>query len=207
MNYLLLAFIAVFSIPLSLFGQPAHNSSKVSVSFSIDHYPQFRLNTTKLGPATSYGVGGVFYNPEVSPLEFGAHLTAGYTRSIGFSYGFSFAYVTNPQTNQFLKIGFSLDRIEMKDYRMEYVVGGVIEDDTHESLQPFLEWELMLSKEFSFKLKANYRLMRSETEHVVEKVSDEIFDDGTTLEHFKIKYSQSYYGVGFNMGAGFQINF
>lgn len=201
-----LAAIVILFIPFSLYAQKVEKAG-IGIGFNIGHYPDFRLNDKNFADGTSYSLKLQFYNPDVSPLEYGAHFTLGYNQTVAFSYGLSFAYVFHPFRNQLLKLGLSLDKIEMKDYRTDYFVGGIQEDDTHESLNTYLEWELKVSQSVSFVMRAAYRFMRSETEYVEELISEEVFEDGTKVQRFRLRYQDSHYGAGFNYGFGLQVNF
>lgn len=184
----------------------AQETSRAGLGFIHNYFPDLRLNEDHFKGASSYTIKINHYEGDFLPVEYGAHMTFGYHQTISFSYGLSFAIVMFPSKPLVLKAGASLDKVKMKETRSEFFIGGRFEDDSHESLKPFLELDIKLVKSLSLIFQASYRFFRSETEYVTDIVT-KITESGSLDEYLILDEKQSYYGAGFNYGFGLQVNF
>lgn len=185
--------------PLLMYAQ---QQTVYKVSVQTNYTPGYRLNYSSYDGASSVSFKLSAYNIEVVPFEMGVYISTVYHANASVSYGLSFAYLYPANKNILLKAGISGGRIKMDKYRSNVEVGGVLADDYHKTVQPFVALEWLFTDHFSLYLQSGYRLLFSETSRVTEILKRGEYG-------FPIAYKTTtplgQYGAGFQFSVGLSV--
>jgi hypothetical protein len=175
------------------------------IRYSVQYYPNLRLNFDDLGVAQVHMISLGGFKPEEFPIELGPQLALGYSSDVILSFGGHVAYVQPLFEQAWIKAGLSLDRIFTQPNN--YVeVGEYENDDIHDSAMPYLELDVNIHPRVALSLSANYRFIRSDVYKVVDRTVH-TRPDGSEYEITRSKHRELYYRSGWNIGAGIQLNF
>lgn len=178
--------------------------SLIKIHVQANYSPVLQLNNSNSNQAQSIGFKLSLYNFNDVPVEVGFRYSPGYRSSVAFSYGLTFAYIFLRDDDYLLKAGLNGGRIKMDEYKYEVKVGGIIEDEFHEIINPYVEWEWLFSDYASIFLKAGYRFLRSETIRVNE-ILNENKRGNRTVTSYKGFSDTRLYGSGFEFSIGLSI--
>ena len=81
-------------------------------------------------------------------------------------------------------------------------IGEIREDEFHENLKPFVEWNWRFSKHISLFANAGYRFLKSSTGTVKEVY--ERYENGDP-KRISVSFDENIYGSGFEFGAGLDV--
>src|SRR5699024_6915450 len=152
--------LALILTPLVL---SAQQQFLIKAGIQDEYMPAFRLNNDHFSNVSAMGIKLSVYNFKTVPVEIGFRYANGYHSSVAFSYGIALSYIFLKETKHLLKVGINGGKIKMAEYQYHIEVGQLIEDDYHEIIQPYIEWEWLFSNYISGYLQAGYRFLRSET--------------------------------------------
>lgn len=175
------------------------------IRYSVHYYPSLRLNFDDLGVAQVHTISLGGFKPEESPLELGPQLALGYSSDVILSFGGHVAYVQPLFKQAWIKAGLSLDRIFTQP-NIYVEVGEYENDNIHDSAMPYLELDVTILPRVALSLSANYRFIRSDVYKVVDRTYH-TRPDGSEYETTRKKHRELYYGAGWNIGTGIQVNF
>lgn len=164
--------------------------------------PVFKLNDDTFRQAASKGIRLSLYNFETVPVAVEFYGARGYDSSVDYAYGTNLSYIFFSNAPHWLKAGVSGGRIKMGTYQRGEAVGSVREDEFHEMVKPFVEWNWNFSPYLSLFVQSGYRFLRSETETVTGIVDRYENGDPKTL---RVTADQKLYGSGFEFGIGLDI--
>ncbi|MEX0662800.1 MAG: hypothetical protein WD381_06625 [Balneolaceae bacterium] len=164
--------------------------------------PSFKINDSTYQNADAQGVRLSMYNFEEIPVAVEFYFSKGYDSSIDFAYGTNLSYIFFSDTAHWLKLGFSGGRFKMGDFERGNTVGSIREDEFHENLMPFVEWDWRFSEYVNVFVQTGYRFLRSETETVTEIVDR--YENGDPRQ-IRVSSDRRIYGSGFEFGLGLEI--
>lgn len=198
---LLFFLISIFCFTAGqLYGQ---NSYILKVGAQKNIVPSFKINNSTYQNADAQGVRLSLYNFEEIPVAVEFYFSKGFDSSIDFAYGTNLSYIFFSDLDHWLKLGFSGGRFKMGEFERGNIVGSIREDEFHENLMPFVEWDWQFSEYINVFVQTGYRFLRSETETVTEIVDR--YENGEPRQ-IRVSSESKIYGSGFEFGLGLEIN-
>lgn len=190
-------------IPISTYAQAQdQNARYFKIGFGQTYQPSFEINNKSFSNTTSTAFKLLFHEPEIAPIELGMFITTGRNSTIDYFYGISPAYFVHKGKSHWLKTGIELGRFKLGKYQNDVTLGATLENEYHESYQPYLEWDWQISNYISLFTKAGYRFISSNTRTVTEILDR--WDDGS-IRAYRSKNENHFYGSGFEFSAGINI--
>lgn len=166
-------FIALFvAIFLWTASASAQKSATIWASLQTNYSPVFQLNNQHFSEVRSVGLKLSFYDRSIIPAGVEFYFASRYHSSVDFSYGIGFVYIVLEKQTYRFKVGLNGGRIKMNDFEYNLEVGGILEDELHEIIHPYVEWEWLFSEYASIYFKAGYRFLRSETMMIFKKLDE-----------------------------------
>lgn len=192
----------------------AQEGSTIELSINTEAFPRFRIDQTSFSQSLSYGIQVSYYDEEFTPLRFSLNYARGYHQTVSYSTGLSAGYVILFTDRFSLTPGFGVTDFKMRDRNCRISFYSVMNslfgsydscyDDSHISLNPFIEAELKLSEPLSVVFQATYRAMLSHIRYLTETVTDDL-PGGGTIEQEIYRYENSFYGAGPGFGVALRV--
>ncbi|MGM0545957.1 MAG: hypothetical protein ACQEST_04480 [Bacteroidota bacterium] len=164
--------------------------------------PSFEINNRTFSNNTSTTFKLLFYRPDIANIELGMFIATGRNQTIDYFYGISPAYFLYKGKSHWFKTGIELGRFKLSEYQRNVALGATLEDEYHESYQPYVEWDWQISQFFSLITKTGYRFISHNTRTVTEIIDR--WDDGS-IRAYRSSEETHFQGSGFEFSVGINL--